>query len=178
MKNAAVFLAILSLVSGTSFAVTVWDESIHGDLSDAPGAPTPIVVSFGANTILGSIGGPIVPDVSGLDDFTFTVADEFEVFSITLDAYGPEASNMGLFNLYQGPLGSGVLLDSAVMSTANVGSNLLEAGPLGPGEYTIDLREGGSEQNYGLTINIVPEPSTSMLFLAGLVMLAGRRRRS
>ena len=106
-----------------------------------------------------------------------------------LESYGPDATNMSLFNLYQGAVGAdlGNLLASTILEVDHIGLNLLNAGtaiipladPLGPGTYTIDIREGGAAQDYELKIsaNVVPEPSSFILVGLGALALFMRRRR-
>ena len=96
---------------------------------------------------------------------------------------------MSLFNLYEGAVGAdlGNLLASATLEVGHIGMNLVEAStaliplasPLGPGEYTIDIREGGAEQSYELnvSVSVIPEPSAVLLIALSSVALAMRRRR-
>lgn len=175
----------LSLVA--SQGAVVWNESADGDLSDNPAAPTTLTMITGENSIVGSISGPIVGNVSGYDEATFTVPQNTQVFSVTLESYGPDATNMSLFNLYEGAVGAdlGNLLASATLEVSHVGLNLVEAptaimplaDPLGPGVYTIDIREGGAAQDYEISVNVIPEPSVLLMVILGTFVLVTRRRR-
>ncbi|MCH1504673.1 MAG: PEP-CTERM sorting domain-containing protein [Verrucomicrobiales bacterium] len=175
----------LSLV--TSQGAIVWNESTDGDLSDNPAAPTTLTLITGENSIVGSISGPIVSNVSGYDEASFTVPQNTQVFSVTLESYGPDTTNMSLFNLYEGAVGAdlGNLLASATLEVAHVGLNLVEAPtalmplaePLGPGVYTIDIREGGAAQDYEISVHVIPEPSVPLLVILGSFLLVTRRRR-
>ena len=53
MTRFATLLVLFSLVSPLHAAV-VHDESVNGDLSTSPGAPTPIAFAVGSNTIIGT----------------------------------------------------------------------------------------------------------------------------
>lgn len=179
---------VLGLSLTSLHSAVVWNESADGDLSVDPAAPTNIDVFVGDNTIIGSISGPIVFGVSGLDEATFTVPQNTQVFSVTLESYGPDPTNMSLFNLYGGSVGAdlGNLLASATMEVDHIGMNLLQgpaatmplADPLGPGDYTIDIREGGATQDYEINISVIPEPSATLLAGLGICILFARRRRS
>ncbi len=182
LSTCAIGLSLSSLQ-----AAVVWNESIDGELSSSPSVPTSIDLITGDNTIIGSIAGPVVADISGYDEAVFTIPENNQVFSITLESYGPNATNTSLLNLYQGPIGEGgTLLASAPLDVANLGKDVLAADvalvplaqPLEAGQqYTLEIREGGATQDYELTVHVVPEPSSVALVAMGVLALASRRRR-
>jgi hypothetical protein len=75
-------LAVATLGVATAANATSYDESVQGDLSDSPSAPTSLgALSLGGNSIVGSSipSGPAIPNGHGAlavqdnDFFTFTI---------------------------------------------------------------------------------------------------------
>src|SRR5215813_11051116 len=78
-------LAAASLATSTtpSAAVVLWNEAVNGDLSNAQGAPTALVLATGTNSIVGTVDGD-----TDLQDFvSLTVPAGKTLNSITLTSY-------------------------------------------------------------------------------------------
>jgi hypothetical protein len=180
----------LAAFAQVASAVTIWDESVDGDLSNLAGAPTEVTVAVGTNTVLGST-------LSGdRDFFTFTIPDG-ATFSALILAALDSTDDLGFLALEAGPVVTDItdpanLLGWMHPSAAYVGTDLLDdmalgAGalgftpPLGPGTYTLWMQQTNPElmsYTFDLIVSAVPEPPMSALMLiAGLGLLAGARRR-
>lgn len=172
---------IILAVSGFAFAANVaWDETVDGDLSDNPEVPTFVTLMEGPNLVRGQIGGPskAVAEIGtlpegggkayddGYDVFAFTVPSGFRVVDAVLISYRPTSGNLSTgYNLWLGGTGSlGVVAGTATMTESYVGYDLHEAtqtGALGPGSYTVDLREYTNEDNvYAISFLLLPQPVT------------------
>jgi hypothetical protein len=90
MNSAALLALALALtLAGPVAAATVWDESVKGDLSNDPLAPTSVTVAPGLNDVIGSAGAgsPSFDPITGqpnfdTDFFTFTVPKGYELKSL------------------------------------------------------------------------------------------------
>lgn len=191
-------LAALVLFAVPSQAAVVWTESSNGDLSSNETAPTPLVFTVGSNVINGSILG----GTDTRDYITFTIPAGQSLTGLILLAYddpgtgapndgntGFHAINIGSTSLIPGAGNVGSFL-GANHVIPSIGSDLLPGlgnaglgaagftGPLGPGTYSylIQQTSPGVTSVYSLQFNVVPEPSSLLLSLAG-AGLAFRRRR-
>ena len=63
-------LAAALMLSAPTTAATVWDETVDGDLSSNPLAPTAVVVALGFNDVLGSAGAALVLGAPTFDPTT------------------------------------------------------------------------------------------------------------
>jgi hypothetical protein len=63
-------LAVVLMLSAPTKAATVWNETLDGDLSSNPLAPTFVVVAPGSNDVLGSAGAALVPGDPTFDPTT------------------------------------------------------------------------------------------------------------
>lgn len=193
------FLAgLLALgVSAAAGAVTVYDESVNGDLVNTGTLATSIAVAGGSNQIFGTTGA--IANVVDRDYFTITVAPGWQLSSITLlpgsgviggaSFIGMQAGTQVTVDPTSGsPAG---LLGWVHYSTGDINTNLLPAigmgggasgftPPLPAGSYAFWVQDTGTGTvNYGFDLGItaVPEPATAATLLAGLALLALRRRR-
>jgi hypothetical protein len=170
-------LAVASLVGAASAnAQIVWDENTMGELSGDPASPTPLTFNLGNNIIIGNIGG----GGSGIggpgwDVYSFTIPAGQSMSEVIVNDYAPPGNTTG-FNVFDG---AGTFLGSTTIDPGDIGLDILAAavgGPLGAGDYVIELREFGDPQTYELNHILVPAPTTvALLGLGGLV--ATRRRR-
>ena len=191
-------LVALSAISATASASVVWVESVDGDLSSDPTAPTSIVFTAGINSVFGSVQAP--GDVR--DYITFTLADNQLLTGIFLRKYvdedtgGPgnrgfHSLNLGAEGVIPGPGTADLLLGGDHLDPVGPGVNLLEllaaaplAGtgfdtPLGAGTYTYLIQQTGPQlTGYQLdfVIKPVPLPMAGWLFLSGLAALLGLSR--
>jgi hypothetical protein len=174
-KIAAISAAIIA-----SPAIADWDEGIDGDLSDFEATPTFIAMGVGDNFVSGIIGGDDFNDA-----FTFTIGAGQSLEGIDVVTYmvsGGNTStgfNMAFGSSWDGDFNNPALIASIAMGTSYVGTNLLDdpafGGPLGPGDYTVGLREGTAGQVYSFNFRVTPTPGTASLL--GLGALVGVRRR-
>jgi hypothetical protein len=82
-NTAALTLALV--ISGPATAATVWDESVNGDLSNNPLAPTVLTFAPGSNDVIGQAGGSPGPGALApfdQDFFSFTVPKGYELRSL------------------------------------------------------------------------------------------------
>ncbi|MHC4954975.1 MAG: PEP-CTERM sorting domain-containing protein [Planctomycetota bacterium] len=176
----------IAIFAVTAQADTIWSESIHGDLSGDTTAPTPLSFTEGANKIIGTIGGG-GPSQEPMrrDGFTFQIDPGETLDSVIVDQYTPDGNTTG-FNVFHGT-GTGSVIGTTSFGVSHLGTDILlsATGPLGPGNYEIELREFGAAQSYELTFNVSglpdpnPEPGTIVLVaLAAGAALAIRRRRA
>ena len=172
-------------------AVTVWDESVDGDLSGDQTAPTVLALGSGTNSLAGTT------QVGDLDFFTITVPDGASLTQLLLTSF-ESTDDLAFLAIESGPFitdtGSAAnLLGWMHPSAEFVGTDILDnlaagegalgfTAPLGPGTYTLWMQQLNPEPvGYGLDLIIepvaVPEPPMSALFALGLVALAVARRR-
>lgn len=172
-----------------------YDESISGDLSGIPAAPSVWNLDVGANVLKGSAGTS-----SDYDILSLTIPAGHRLDSLTLDAYQNQgyASFLGLQtgSTWTAGLGGSVdgeaLLGWDLFDVGYVGTNRLPdialngdtispqfTPPLVSGTYTILLQDTGSTFNYQFTFNVsaVPEPGTLILAALGLLGIGRLARR-
>jgi hypothetical protein len=160
MKTLVLAIFVFALAMPVA-AATIWDETINGDLSDDPAAPTPIAFPVNlAATIKGSV-------MTGSDYITFTVPPGATMTSIWLTLLSPGVSTFTALNAGSTsyvPFGSddglflsGIFLTGADSSTnllfpfdtRSVTPNSLPAPSLGPGTYCwMMYLNGVSNQHY------------------------------
>ncbi len=183
-------LALSLLLASPAFAASIF-ESIDGEFSDDPGAPTEVVFDLGANLLSGSVAGGEVDLVS----FTLPTGQQLEQIELTSYA-GRSASFIALADggvWPTGVLASVIptdLFGAALVGDGNVGGDVLALMPgnlgtrggdvpLGPGTYTFLFQDTTDDVDYGLTflISSVPEPAAaSLLGLAAAWMIRRARR--
>lgn len=187
----ALFITVLFCGSKILQADVVWNESVNGDLSSNPDAPTFLNFANGSNTVVGSISEP---DGDPRDYMTFTIGPNQFLTGLTLDAYGPPGvsfqginagntsfipstatagSFLGLDFVQEGLIGVDMLPILAIGEYGSTGFTV----PLGPGNYTYLIQEltGGESRSYQLTFSVVPEPS-SVAMLGGMALICMTRR--
>ena len=191
-------IAALLILSVSGRAVIVWSENINGDLSTNPNAPTPVTFQLGSNIISGSV----FTGTDTRDYITFTIAAGFQLTSLRLLAYddlntgtpndgntGFHAINLGSTSFIPGfdtigeflggdhlnPLiGTDLLPRLASASVAGTGFEV----PLEAGTYSYLVQQTGPQPTaYSVEFNVVPEPSSVALALAGLGIVGRRPHR-
>ncbi len=185
----------LGLAAGPASAISI-DESTFGDLSDDPANPTPLDFEVGDNIITGSVTSG--PGADTQDFLTFTIEPGEALTALLLlqyedlDVGGP--ANRGFHGINAGaasfPPGTGTYLGSNHLDFEPPGTDLLPVlatmpisgtgftVPLGPGTYSYVIQQTGPQLNgYSVNFVVTPEPTTGLLLLSGLGLLAVRRRR-
>ena len=97
-----------ALLLGASFdakAAIVWDESLDGDLSTLPGAPTSLgSLAAGESEFLGTTVNDLVS--VDRDYLTFTIAAGHSLTNIMLNDYQAPGDDVGFIGLYAGSTAS------------------------------------------------------------------------
>ncbi|MEO0588006.1 MAG: hypothetical protein AAF078_10235, partial [Planctomycetota bacterium] len=168
----AALLAAATLTT-PALGVTIWDESIDGDLSGDAFAPTPLIFSAGINSVFATTGDPGNRDGDSRDNFTFEIPAGFELSGVELVSYTPVGggTQTSVFQAATGsafdnanPAASTGFIGQTVLSTGAVGNNVAPAGTpsFQPGNYSWSIGEFGvPEAAYQLDFNltaIVPPP--------------------
>jgi hypothetical protein len=190
-------IVLVGSLTSTASAAVAWDESVDGDLSTDPNAPTPVSFSLGSNLISGSITGP--DDIR--DYLTFTIptgmalAELRQLEYVTLPggepgnrgfhaiiagntSFLPDASNIGNFlggnHVDPLPVGTDMLPALAAATLGGTGFTI----PLGPGTYTYHIQQTTQIlTGYSLDFELVPEPTSLALLTIAVPALVRRRCR-
>lgn len=182
--------------SAAASAAVIHNETMNGDLSNAPGAPTAMgTLVLGASTVTGRLANNFENNTEdSLDAFSFVVAAGTQVSAIRLDfVRAPYANGAGILLGATGGANLGTL--NTTLSGITSGGDLFTnaffgfSGPLGAGDYTVELRGAGpsyglSSYSLNLTVNdqgaqhSVPEPASGLLVAGSLLALAASRRRA
>ncbi|MEM9388319.1 MAG: VPLPA-CTERM sorting domain-containing protein [Pseudomonadota bacterium] len=199
-RLATALLGALTLLPLAAFSTTVWDESISGDLSSDPDAPTPLSFNAGSNIITGSVS-----DGEGdtRDFVTFTIADGQVLTALLqleyVDGQTGGPGNRGFHSINEGETSfipgfdtSDDFLGGAHLDALAPGTDMLmilagapQAGvgfetPLGPGTYSYLVQQTGPQISaYTLDFQVaaVPLPAGVWLISSALVGLIGFRAR-
>jgi hypothetical protein len=199
-------LTLVLLFSCPAIAGTVWDESVNGDLSNNPLAPTSLIFAPGSNDVIGSAGGAPGPGALApfdQDFFTFTIPAGNKLLSLTaVTVKFSDPTDMFAFIGIQNGLqithsvsppsfggdASG-LLGWLHVATSNQHANILPAmgvggdkatgflGPLPAGQYSVWVQDD-LPLSYDFSFQVgVPEPSTWVTMFLGFVGLGLAARR-
>lgn len=190
----AIVLSLAFLSS--AHAITIYSESATGDLSNNGLTPTVVTLVEGANDVIGTTGRDAVTTVVDRDYFTVTVPSHLRLVALIevggTQAGGPQA--LGFIAIQSGnqvtlptntATAAGLLgwthygptaADLDILPTIGVAANGSTGfvPPLGPGNYAFwiqDTTTGTFQYDFRLVLARVPEPSTMILVLAGLLAL-------
>lgn len=193
-------VAVLAGLCALTPTLSAYDESMDGDLSTDPLAPTPLSFSLGLNSVTGSV----VAAADTRDYFTFDIVPGQLLTGIFLADYTDldvgGNGNRGFIHIDDGTSSvipsagtssdflGGSHLDRLIFPTAtdNVLTTLSGApqggtgfaAPLGPGSYTINVQQTGPQTTgYTLDFEVIPEPTTAALVGLGALALSLRLRR-
>lgn len=170
MKTLAT-LALL-LVAAPASAAVVWNESVQGDLSSNPAAPTPLVFGPGGNTVIGTTTANdrdylsfVVPPggtLTGLNLLAWTPDNlGFMAFNTGPTSYVPGAATAANFLSGIHPMAEWVGENLMIrFVTDAVTPNTLESPMLGPGTYSFLVQQTNAVlQSYSLEFVLeVPVP--------------------
>ena len=148
------------LVASVALAGFDYDEYVSGDLSDLGTAPTLLAPEAGENYLAGSVGNFDEDD----DFFTFTVPADWVLASLELTYYSSSTNHTFLGIEDAGTYVTGQANENyfgyVSFGEEHIGTNLLtEMGtsngnftpPLGAGDYSFWLDEGGTREDYEFT---------------------------
>lgn len=159
MKSLATLVLLIALATPSSAAM-VWDESVNGDLSTNPAAPTILPFVLGGNIVKGTVKNSVQPNPTGDRDFlTFAVPEGSKLVGLNLLAYSPTNTSFCAFNAgttsyvpsesTDPSFLAGIHIDFSYLGTnmmprfvdAIVTSNALSAPELGPGNYCFVIQQ-------------------------------------
>lgn len=189
----ASMLTALAVGQGAA-AATVWNESVNGDLSGSYLAPTPVTLSLGTNSIIGSV------TAGDRDYFRIAVPNGATFTQMILGAYSVSPANLMFAAIESGTIitepptspNPANLLGYAHVGYAQLGTDVLDdmaasnlsdppamgfTTPLPAGDYSFWLQQlNATPTSYRFDLVIVPEPAAAPLLAFGLVALAILRR--
>jgi hypothetical protein len=158
------FLALLLNWTAPALAATTHDETVDGDLSGDPAAPTPVEMLVGTNVVSGSMAAP--DDTRDFLTFTLPEGQQLEALRLLsyedLDIGGPgnrgfHAINAGATSFIPDASTADSFLGGAHLDALPTGTDLLpilaaadQAGtgftpPLGAGTYSYVIQQTGPE---------------------------------
>ncbi|HXV13293.1 MAG TPA: hypothetical protein VEC56_03720 [Candidatus Krumholzibacteria bacterium] len=168
MKTCAMVLLLVALA--VPAVAANHDESINGDLSTDPGAPTLLALSVGGNTVIGTTGNPA--GVVDRDYITFNIPAGHMLVGLTLHALAPDniafaSFNAGTTSFVPSGATAGLFLAGIHIDGGDVATNLmplfvsesltgnsLPTPDLGPGDYCFLIQQT-SPITQGYTLEFV-----------------------
>ena len=191
MSRVRSFVLASLIVVGTQAAgaAVVWDEGVHGDLSNDRLAPTPLVLQVGTNTIIGTtVQGDV--DYFGIGVFgdarltqivltSFTSADDLAFLAIQSGSFITETTTApNVANLLGWTHPSAALVGTDILDNLAAGAGAIGfTPPLGPGFFSFWMQQTQPQVvGYSFDLVVVPEPSVAALLALGLGALAIARR--
>ena len=193
-----IFLILFFGFISNSSAITVYNESISGDLPNNGLTPTFVTVAVGSNDIFGSTGRSSA-GVIDRDYFTITVPGGFTLRSVTV-LPGTEPAGISFIGIQAGnqvtvpvtAMNATGLLGYHHYGTPDINNDILPAigaaangatgfvPPLGAGNYAFWIQEfapGTFAYRFNLVLAAVPELAPFAMILAGLAVFATMRCR-
>ena len=195
--NSLAAITLVMTMFSSAYAVTVYSESVSGDLSNDGLNPTVITLAAGSNSILGTTGGGTGTNFR--DYFTVVVPSNLQFISL-IEAAGTQAGNVGFLGIQSGtqvtlptntttatgllgwihyaPTATDINILPTIATPANGSSGF--GPPLGPGNYAFwvqDSSAGTFQYAFNIVLAPIPEPSAAVLMMAGLFALWPLLRR-
>lgn len=199
MKTIAAVIALATITCAAS-AQVLWDESVSGDASNDPLAPSNAgVMVLGSNVFAGTVSN--VGGADPRDYITFVVPDGLAITHLILLTFAP--NNIAWTHFDDGPTSvipspgtaDSLLAGAHIPAAAPDGEDLFDnyqsgspellagpgfSGPIGPGTYTFLMQQTSAiTQTYGLDFVVVPIPAPGVASAAaiGAIVFGMRRRR-
>lgn len=192
-----VLAAGLMLGAHAANAATAWDEALSGDLANTGTSPTAVNFGLGSNIVTGTTGRN--SGVVDRDYFSFTLPAGWQLDTLNVvSATAIGASALSFIAVQAGPQvtvnptgGSATgLLGYAHYGENDVGTDILQIMGFGPGasgfsgalpagsySYWIqDTGTGIAAYTLDFGVSAVPEPSSALMWLAGVAALGWLRR--
>jgi hypothetical protein len=180
-------VAFCGILAFNAHAATVYDETVHGDLSNDNLNPTSIGLGLGENLIAGST---VHQPSLDRDFFTITIGAGHTLDAIILSSY-TTTDDLSFFGYaiggqFTNPLGFSSVDGWGLIGAPpgpTIGSDLLDlvaGGPVGPGTYSFWLQETEGSTTYTLDyrVSAVPLPAALPLFLSGLLGIGAIARKT
>ena len=175
----------------------IWDESVDGDLSNNYRAPNFFALSFGSQSVFGTVTDQGTRD---RDLFTIEIPVGGQLTALRLVSYSSsDPDNISFVGMQEGATLSQAPSDNfddaigyALFGIDDIGKDLLPAitgnsfippfnglNPLPAGEYAVWVNETATTADYGIAFEVtqVPEPSILFLGLFGVSLSCCKRKR-
>ena len=193
--NSLAGIALVLAMFANAHGLTVYSESVNGDLSNNGLSPTVVTLAVGSNEVFGSTGR----DSSGVSDreyFTIFVPANLMLAQL-IEVAGTEAGggrSLGFIGMqsgtqvtlptntttaagllgwiHYGPTATDIDILPSMGISANDSTGFVP--PLGPGSYSFwiqDTTTGAFDYGFRIVLAAVPEPSTGALMITGLLVL-------
>ncbi|MBS1715461.1 MAG: PEP-CTERM sorting domain-containing protein [Armatimonadetes bacterium] len=191
MKHLLSALAI-AVFAASAHAVTIWDESVDGDLSGDRSLPTDLTFTVGTNTLIATSvqgdreyvhfhlpTGAVLSELwltswVGNDQIGFIAVQEGSVF--TEPPTNTDVSKL-LGYSHMGP-GAGNLGQDILPAIGQGPGSIGFVPPLTGSDYTFWIQQTGANAvTYSLDYVVTPEPASLVVFAALGAVAVGRRRR-
>jgi hypothetical protein len=196
-----VVLGLLVAANSAGVRAASYNESVSGDISNNQAAPTPLALTVGLNSIIGTVNG----SAGDSQDFIELTVPAGAVMTSYVNAAYSSSDLQGFTGFQAGSsfvgspflatsyagfahFGSNATGNGAGAAANTVGQNLLPAPymadpsvvaqgatgfspPLGPGNYTFLIQQLGAATSYEFDVTVVPEPGSLCLMTVGGLLL-------
>jgi hypothetical protein len=87
IKKSLFSAAVCALLAAVPAKATIYDEAVSGDLSNDKAAPTPLTLTPGSNSVIGTVTGPFPDGPDPQDWVSFTIPTGFVMTSYLNSKY-------------------------------------------------------------------------------------------